>query len=152
IDQMVVFCQNSRLIQRYRDEIAHAPERAWNYYRLAQTAEATGQEGLALESLEQALRRGRPSETIHCVLLRDGARDHYYRLLMKLGRKARSGRDFAQAAERFEAAGGAARTDRERLAARLILAEVQLDWGRPQGAVVTLQQLLFDDRLRPLNI
>jgi outer membrane protein assembly factor BamB/tetratricopeptide (TPR) repeat protein len=152
IDQMVVFCQNSRLIERYRDEITRDPEKASNYYRLAQAAEATGQETLALEKLAETLQRARPSETIDGVLLRDAARDHYYHLLMKLGRKARSNRDFAQAAERFEAAGGAARTDRERLAARLVLSEVQLDWGRPKAAVVTLQQLLFDDRLRPLNI
>ena len=42
-DALVVFCQNSRLIQRYRDEIALAPDQAANYYRLAQAAEATGQ-------------------------------------------------------------------------------------------------------------
>ena len=41
-DALVVFCQNSRLIQRYRDEIALAPEQAANYFRLAQAAEATG--------------------------------------------------------------------------------------------------------------
>jgi outer membrane protein assembly factor BamB len=151
-DRMVVFCQNSRLIQRYRDEIAHAPEQAANYYRLAQAAEATGQEALALESLEQALGRARPSETIDGVLLVDAARDHQYRLLMKLGHKARSGRDWAQASRRFEAAAAVARSDRDRLASRLLLADVELEWNRPHEAVVTLQQLLFDDRLRPLNI
>ena len=30
-DALVVFCQNSRLIQRYRDEIARAPDQAANY-------------------------------------------------------------------------------------------------------------------------
>ncbi len=151
-DGMVVFCQNSRLIQRYREEIVHAPEQASNYYRLAQAAEATGQEGLALESLDDTLRRARPSEMIDGVLLVDAARDHQYRLLMKLGHKTRSNRDWEQAARRFEAAAAVARSDRDRLAARLLLAEVELERGRAAEAVVTLQQLLFDDRLRPLNI
>src|SRR5262249_790432 len=117
-DRMVVFCQNSRLIQRYRDEIAHAPEQASNYYRLAQAAEATGQEGLALDSLAQTLRRARPSETIDGALLVDAARDHQYRLLMKLGQKSRTSRDWEHAAADFAAASGFARNDRDRLAAR----------------------------------
>ena len=41
-DSLVVFCQNRRLIERYRDEIARAPQEASNYYRLAQAAEASG--------------------------------------------------------------------------------------------------------------
>ena len=60
----MVFCQNSRLIQRYRDEIARAPEQASNYFRLAQAAEATGKDEIALEALVQTLRRARPSELI----------------------------------------------------------------------------------------
>ena len=57
-DALVVFCQNSRLIERYRDEIARAPEQAATYYRLAQAAEAIGQDELALGVLEQALAQG----------------------------------------------------------------------------------------------
>ena len=45
-----------------------------------------------------------------------------------------------------------ARSDRDRLKARLTLADVQLDRGTPHDAVVTLQGLLADERLRPLNI
>ena len=151
-DRMVVFCQNSRLIQRYREEIAQRPDQAANYYRLAQAAEATGQEALALESLKETLQRARASEMIDGVLVRDAARDHQYRLLMKLGHKARANRDWAQAARQFDAAAKGTRSDRDRLGARLLLAEVELEWGRAQAAVVTLQQLLLDDRLRPLNI
>jgi tetratricopeptide (TPR) repeat protein len=152
IDGMVVFCQNSRLIQRYREEIARAPEQGANYYRLAQAAEATGQETLALESLEDTLKRARPSEMIDGVLLVDAARDLQYRLLMKLGNKSRAGHDWAQAGHQFAAAAAVARADRDRLGARLVLAEVQLESGRAREAVVTLQELLFDDRLRPLNV
>ena len=151
-DRIVVFCQNSRLIQRYREEIVHAPEQASNYYRLAQAAEATGQEGLALESLDDTLRRARPSETIDGVLLVDAARDHQYRLLMKLGQKARANRDGAEAARQLAAAAG--------VPGRTATAwQRGCSWPKSSSngvvateAVVTLQQLLFDDRLRPLNI
>ena len=45
-DGLVVFCQNSRLIERYRNEIAMSPKRASSHYRLAQAAEALGQDKL----------------------------------------------------------------------------------------------------------
>jgi len=150
--KLVVFCQNSRLIDRYRDEIARAPEQALNYYRLAQAAEAIGRDDLALASLELALPRVRPSEGIDGVPLGEAARDHQRRLLMKLGRKARAAKDWAEAARRFEAAGEAARSDRDRLEARLELADVQLSRGEPRTAVATLQALLADERLRALNV
>ena len=151
-DALVVFCQNSRLIQRYRDEIALAPDQAANYYRLAQAAEATGSDELALESLGDAVRVASPSESIDGVALLDAARDHQFRLLMKLGRKARLEKDWDRAAARFEASAAVARSDRDRLAARLILAEVQLDRGAARDAVVTLQRVLADERLRLLSI
>ncbi len=57
-DGLVVFCQNSRLIDRYRDEIVRAPDRAANYYRLARAAEAIGREDTALESYREAIEQG----------------------------------------------------------------------------------------------
>src|SRR4029077_20028489 len=42
-----LFCQNSRLIERYRDEIAHSPDQAAPYFRLAEAAEATNKDDLA---------------------------------------------------------------------------------------------------------
>src|SRR5262249_41533757 len=56
-DSLVVFCQNTRLIERYREEIAKTPEESWRYYRLASVAEAIGQEDVALEAFGQAVRR-----------------------------------------------------------------------------------------------
>ena len=49
-DGMVVFCQNSRLIERYREEIARAPDQPASYFRLARAAEAVGRDEMALES------------------------------------------------------------------------------------------------------
>src|SRR5262249_39740278 len=63
-DGLVVFCQNSRLIERYRDEIVRAPDRAANYFRLARAAEALGQDQLALDSYKSAAQKARSNETI----------------------------------------------------------------------------------------
>lgn len=151
-EALIVFCQNSRLIQRYREEIAQNPEHASSFFRLAQAAEATGRDDLALESLAMTLAKVRPSETIDGVPLADAARDHQYRLLMRLGNKARSAQDWKVAAGRYEAAAAAARIDRDRLAARLLLAEVALEEGTPRSSVVILQELLGDQRVRRLNV
>ncbi len=149
---LVVFCQNSRLIERYRDEIARSPDQATNYFLLARAAEAVGLDDLALESLGNALSRSRPSESMDGVPLGDASRDNQRRLLMKLGEKARVARNWAEASRRFEAAALAARTDRDRLTARLELAEVQSARGEPKLSVATLQSLLADERLRALAV
>ncbi len=148
-DALVVFCQMGRLIERYRDEIARAPEMASNYYRMAQAAEASGLDDLALSSLEQAVRRARPSEMIDGLGLAETARDHQHHLLMKQGGAARKGGDWGKAVARFAAAAEAARGERDRLAARLDLADAQLGEGRPEVAATTLQSLLADERIRP---
>ena len=149
---LVVFCQNSRLIDRYRDEIARAPDQAINYYRLAQAAEAIGRDDVALTSLETALPRARPSESIDGSPLAEAIRDHQRILLMKLGQKAKVAKEWAEAARRFASAAEAARNDRDRLSARLELSEVQFARGEPGAAVATLQALLADERLRALTV
>ncbi len=151
-DALVVFCQNSRLIQRYREEIARAPERASNYYWLAQAAEATGDDAAALDALTQALRRAQPSEMIDGGLLVDGVRDRRYALLTKLAAAARAKGDLTGAADRFEEASRAARGPRDRLRALLSLSEAQSARGRPRDAVATLQNLLADEGLRGLQL
>jgi outer membrane protein assembly factor BamB/tetratricopeptide (TPR) repeat protein len=151
-DQLVVFCQNRRLIQRYREEIARAPEQASSYYRMAQAAEATGQNELALESLETALAKARPSELIDGTPLVDAGRDQRYRLLMKMGDKARASNALAESEARFNTAAQAARGDRDRLRARLAEADVQLARGQAGAAVGTLQALLAEERLRSLTV
>ena len=151
-EALVVFCQNSRLIQRYRDEIAREPGKASIRYRLAQVAEAVGDEALALESLADAARMAAPSEVIDGQPLGESARGHEHRLLMKLGAKAAAAKDWPAAARRFAAAASAAATDRDRLAARLRLGEAQAVAGDGPAAVATLQKLLVDDRLRTLTV
>ncbi len=149
---LVVFCQNSRLIDRYRDEIARVPDQPSNYYRLAQAAEAIGRDDLALTSLEAALPRTRATDTIDGVPMSEAIRDHQRQLLMKLGQKARAAKDWTEAGRRFAAAAEAARSDRDQLAARLELADVQLARGDPKASVATLQALLADERMRALNV
>ncbi|WP_406696671.1 PQQ-binding-like beta-propeller repeat protein [Singulisphaera sp. Ch08] len=151
-DALVAFCQNSRLIQRYRDAIARAPDQAGNYFRLAQAAEATNQDELAIESFVMTLKKARPSETMDGVSLSDATRDHQYRLLMKLGKKATTAKEWDQGATRFGAAAQAARVDRDRLTARLKLAEVEVARGTPGEAVRILQGLLEEEPMRLLNL
>ena len=151
-DKLVVFCQNRRLIQRYREEIVNAPGQAAPYYRMAQAAEATGQDELALESLDEAQKLARPSDVIDGVPLRVATRDHRFRLLMKMGDSARASGDLAAAERRFSQAAVSARVDRDRLRARLAEADAQLDRGEAGSAVATLQGLLSEEPLRVLAV
>ncbi len=150
--KLVVFCQNRRLIQRYREEIARTPDQAAPYFRLAQAAEATGDDVVALESLEAAVSRAKPAELFDGALLADAAVDHRYRLLMKMGEKARPTGALAVAEGHFRAAATSARQERDRLQARLTLADVQYDRGAVAESIKTLQELLGDETLRRLNV
>src|SRR5205823_8312048 len=118
----------------------------------ARVAEATDDHELALANLEQARQKARPSEVIDGVPLVEAALDDQYHLLTKLGAKAEERGVWPEAALRFGAAAGVARADRDRLAARLQLAEAQDKGGDPREAVATLQGLLADERLRPLTV
>ena len=151
-DALVVFCQNSRLIERYRDEIARAPDQAGTYYRLARAAEAVGRDELALESYEQAaLKAGTPRRSTGSTLA-DTARDHQFRLLARIADVARRAKRYDEAASGLEAAARISRSDTDRLRARLLLAEVQLEAGRPVDSVEILEQVLTDERLRGLTV
>ena len=141
-DGLVVFCQNSRLIERYRDEIARRPDRAANYFRLARAAEAIGQDQLALESIRAGRPQGRSGETIDGISLVAAARDHRFRLLMRLAGLARKARRWDDASTYLDGAATVARSDAERLQARLLLADVLLDAARPREAVDICERLL----------
>jgi outer membrane protein assembly factor BamB len=147
-DALVVFCQNSRLIDRYREELVQHPERASTHYRLARAAEAVGRDQLALESYEQASRKARPAEMIDGVSISDAARDHEFRLLTRLAESTRRDKKYAEALERLTNATQVARSDTDRLRARFLLAELQLEAGHPAPAVEVLELLLEDDRVR----
>ena len=85
-DGLVVFCQNSRLIERYRQQIVRAPEDAANYFRLARAAEAH-RPAIKLHSRCTATRsRRRSCERDHRrgSTLAGAARDQKFRLLVRL--------------------------------------------------------------------
>ncbi len=151
-DKLVVFCQNRQLIQRYREEIARSPGQAAPHYRMAQAAEATGEDETALKSLEQAQALARPSETIDGTPLLEATRDHRFRLLFKLGETARTAGDLARAETRYAEAAEAARIDRDRLRARLAEADAQLGRGSARASIATLQHLLSEETLRGLTV
>ncbi len=151
-DGLVVFCQNSRLIDRYRREIVEAPARAGNYYRLARAAEATGRDELALASYRETIEKARPDETIDGIPLAGAARDHLFRMRILRAARLRREREWGRAVVELESAFEVARTDPDRLEARLLLSEVQLDADRPAEAVDALESVLLDPRLRPLPV
>ncbi|MFO0909278.1 MAG: PQQ-binding-like beta-propeller repeat protein [Isosphaeraceae bacterium] len=151
-DQLVVFCQNRRLIQRYREEIARTPDQAGWYLRLARAAEATDQDEMALDSLRSALAKSRPSEVFDGAPLADLTRDQMFRLLLRMGDKARSGKDLVAAEARYHAAAESARGTRDCLRARLAEAAAQSERGEPKRAVATLQGLLKEERFRSIAI
>ncbi|MFO0891044.1 MAG: PQQ-binding-like beta-propeller repeat protein [Isosphaeraceae bacterium] len=151
-DGMVVFCQNSRLIERYREELAKNPEQAATHYRLARAAEAVGRLPLALESYDQASRKAGPSETIDGMALATVAREHQFRLLTRSGEESRRRRDFAAALGSMETAARIAGTDSDRLRARLLLAEIKTEADRPGEAVDLYEGLLADEALRAQTV
>jgi outer membrane protein assembly factor BamB/tetratricopeptide (TPR) repeat protein len=151
-DGLVVFCQNSRLIDRYRQEIALAPERAANYYRMARAAEAVGREDTALDSYRQTIEKARPEESIDGIPLAGAARDHLFRMLMRQAGRLRHERRWDPAIAQLENASRYARADTDRLEARLMLADIHLDASHPREAVEVLEDVLLDARLRPLPV
>ncbi len=151
-DGMVVFCQNSRLIERYHQQIALEPNRASNYFRMGRAAEALGRDQFALEAYRDAWNKAAEGETIDGVALKGAARDHQFRLLLRLADLARKSKRWADAARDLEAAATVARADPDRLRARLRLADALLDSDRPQEAVAVCQRILADDRLRGLAV
>ena len=151
-DALVVFCQNSRLIERYRDEIARAPDRAPTHYLLARAAEAVGRDQLALDSYGETIRRAVAADTIDGAPLVEVAQDHQYQLLIKIAAALRAEKKYDTAIARLKTAVEAARRDQDRLNARLVLADVELERGRPAEAVDVLEGLLGDDRLQRLTV
>jgi outer membrane protein assembly factor BamB/tetratricopeptide (TPR) repeat protein len=151
-DGLVVFCQNSLLIERYRQEIARAPEHAGNYFRLARAAEAIGRDPLALEMYGKAAQKARANDLFDGVSLSGVARDHQFRLLFRLARDARKTRRWEDAVAYLASAGAVARSSAERLQTQLLLSDVLLEAGQARRAVEICQQLLADERLRPLAV
>ncbi len=151
-DALVVFCQNSRLIERYREELVRDPNQASTHYRLARAAEAVGRDQLALESYDLAVRHARASETVDGQPLAEVAVDHEYQLLIRLGEQERGAGAHGGAAASFEKASRLARGAADRLRARLSLAEVQFEGGHPDQAVSILGSVLADEPLRSLTV
>ncbi len=80
------------------------------------------------------------------------ARDHRFRLLLRLAAQARKARRWDEASSHLDQAAAVARSDPERLQAQLLRADVLLDAGRPKEAVDICERLLTDERLRPLAV
>ncbi len=151
-DGLAVFCQNSRLIELYREQIAREPDDAAARYRLARAAEAVEDAETALASYADAARLARPADSIDGAPLADAARDHEFRLLLKLAVDLRRRGEGEEALVRLRAATAAARKPADRLQARLALADGLLERSRPVEAVDALQDLLTDDGTSTLAV
>lgn len=151
-DALVVYCQNSRLIERYREQIAMAPEQAIYHARLAQVAEATGDLTLALESLEQARTRVKPAEMMDGKLLVDNLMDQRFRILKRLAQKAESQKSWNEAERLYGQAAVAAREPQDRVATRLRLAECLVQRGTLAQAVDSFQAVLNDGESHTIGI
>jgi len=151
-DALVVYCQNSRLIQRYLDEIAQNPDRASNYYRLARAAESSDQDEMALKYYQTALRKAQANETIDEKPLAGAAREQLFKLLIRLAGRSRDGRRWEEAVNQLRSAAEVACRDPERLESRLLLADILLKADRPREAVDALEQVLLDSGLRALPV
>lgn len=151
-DGLVVLCQNSRLIDRLRQQIVQAPDVAAHRLRLARIAEATGQEELALESLRAAIELAQPGEMIDGRSLVESAQSQRFRLLMRAAEQAAQAQDWEGSAQRYLEARQAAQTDRDRLSAALQVAETRDRQGRPAESISVLQGILTEERLRNLPV
>ena len=116
-----MFCQNSRLIERYRERDRAVAGRCRQLF----PAGAGGRGDRPRCSWRwrctaTAIEKARPDETIDGISLAGAARDHRFRLLLRLaGRRARRGSG-TMAAARLESAAEVARSDAERLQAQLL--------------------------------
>ena len=151
-DALVVFCQNSRLIERYQEEIARDPSRASTHYRLARAAEAVGRDQLALESYKQTRQRATLAEIVDGIPLSEAARGHELRLRLRLAADARRRQQPTQATAHLAASLELARSDEDRLRVRIQLAEAQLEQDRPEEAIQNFQEILADERMRGLTL
>ncbi len=151
-DELAVYCQNTRLIERYEQLVKTEPEKASYRYQLARLAETTGQDDLALASLGEAARLASPSDLVDGRPLAEVAIGRQHRLLMRLGTSAAGAKDWTTALARLGEAVETARTDRERLLARLALAAAESDSGEPGKAVENLQDLLTREWIAHLTV
>ncbi|WP_337174771.1 PQQ-binding-like beta-propeller repeat protein [Paludisphaera sp.] len=151
-DGLTVFCQNSRLIEIYRERIAQKPDDATAHYRLARAAEAAGSTELALASYETAADRAKAADAVDGSPLVEAARDHEFRLLLKTAVDLRREGKGAESLARLESASKVARGAADRLRARLALADGLLEASRAAEAVDVLQELLADERTPSLAV
>jgi outer membrane protein assembly factor BamB len=151
-EHLSVFCQNRRLIERYRDQLAGSATPALDHFELARLAEATGEMDLALESLVEAVRTARGDDLVEGRALVEVARERQHHLLIRIGDEEGAKGRWGQAVEHYTQARDIADGDRQRLVARMKVAQGREAEGRVELAVGALQDLLADERLLRLTV
>ncbi len=140
-DSLSAFTQNTRLIRRYEQLIASAPESAGPRYRLATAAESLGQIDLALQSLREALKRIEPGDRLDGQDLDRLIRDRLFRLLLERARKAESGQDKVRM---LAEAASVAPLSVQKLAAAIRRAEALGEMNQVAEAIASLSEAARD--------
>ena len=132
-DGMVVFCQNSRLIERYHNEIVPAPDRAVQLLPGRPGGRGDRQRPACSGTLSSKPPGGHALEKRSTEFRWSAAaRDHRFRLLFRLAGLARKAQPLGRCVDpSWTRAATVARSDAERLQAQLLRADVLLDAGRP---------------------
>jgi outer membrane protein assembly factor BamB len=147
-DRLVVYGQGRRLIERRREEVVAAPDKASLRFALGRLEEAAGELEAAQASYAEARRRAQPGDVAEGRALGLAARAREHGVLMALGRDAVAAGEPAAAIARFEQAREIAESPRDRLAALLALAEAESAAGQPKRAVAVLQTIPVDPAAR----
>ena len=151
----MVFCQNSRLIERYRQQIAAAPEDAANYFRLARAAEGDRRRSRwhSRCTAGRSRRHGR-TRSIDGLSLggcRAESEIPSAGAAGGIGRARRGKWDVA--AERLKSAANVARSGERAARGRSSCwPTCCLTRREPRDAVAICQRLLADERLRSLPV
>lgn len=150
--KLAVYCQNSRLLQRYKDLIAAKPDDGPAHYQLARVAEATGDEDLALAELAAAARLAAGSDRVDGEPMARMARSRRSKLLVKRAVAASEAKDWGRAIASYDEAARDAVEPDELLAIALDRAKATVESGQAAEAVAILHRLLADPASRQVVV
>ena len=123
-DGMVVFCQNSRLIERYQRRDRPGPRPGRQLFPARPGGRGHRPRPARARDVPRPPQKARSSETIDGVSWSGAARDHRFRLLLRLAVRDRKSRRWDVASAQLKRPPQVARSDPERLQAQLLLADV----------------------------
>ncbi len=147
-ERLRVFCKHGRRIEQLQERIAANPAKAQLYYLLARSAEAIGNEELALEALDQAFSKASSTDRIDGSSLREASARRTFQIYLQRAQRARAQGKLESAVAASRLAETAASEVSDRLGASFLLSDLLLEQGDARGAAAVLQSILEQPRLR----